>query len=612
MRSGLLTYRDVPKDLADNLRWRRFLWDAGRKDKRKRALIRRSCAEDFLFYANSFLWTYDPRKSDRPCQPFLTYGFQDEGAMEFIDCIDGGEDVLFEKSRDMGMSVMVMSIADWDMRFRKDRSIKFLSRKEELVDATDNPDCLFAKLDYIHERLPSFLRFRRIRQKLHVYFPHTRSVGDGESTNSDASRGGRRSWILLDEFAFMENGDQILNATGDVTNVRMFGSTPNGIGNAHYAMRQSGIRRVTWHWTRHPEKAAGLYSVSKRGRVKVLDEEWHRDHPGYEFQSTTGEEQLTDIDDCKRLRSPWFDKECRRRNSKVSIAQEVGISYLGSGSPFFDGELLTRLNAETVRPPLHRGTASDFMGWEEWRDVGRIPLHLWFNPDAKGRPPQETTYSIGVDISTGTGASDSTISVADATTGEKVAEYVSNQILPEDLAFLVVEGFCKWFTTPKGKPFLVPDGNGPGGAFCKRVIDRLGYTHVYYHTSEDERKRKKAARPGYPANRQLKEALFTSYRSALAEGKFVNRSSRSLEQHQAYVYDGNGGVAHIAEKNTEDASGNKANHGDIVYADCLAWRGIEHAPKPQAAKKVIPQNCFYRRQQSRHAAMKASGREWFD
>ena len=98
------------------------------------------------------------------------------------------------------------------------------------------------------------------RNKLKLINLENGSKIEGESTTDNIGRGGRRTSMLIDEFAAFEGGGyDVLSATADNTNSRVFNSTPNGTGNAFYAQLQKGTPRLRFHWSRHPEKAEGLY-----------------------------------------------------------------------------------------------------------------------------------------------------------------------------------------------------------------------------------------------------------------------------------------------------------------------------------------------------------------
>jgi hypothetical protein len=591
LENSLLKYSDVPKDYAQNLLWRKFLWKKLDENQSYAELIWQSCKNDVLFYVNSFVWLYEPRDVKSPCKPFITYNLppfysgpypysQDEFILALVKSVEDGESLGVDKSRGVGATWMCLVVLDWFSRFYEDLSFLCLSEKEAKVDRTDDPDALFVKLDHLNERLPSKLQgMQRERTHMHVKFNDTRCTVEGDSTNVNAGRSGRKTAVMRDEEAHCEEGFAIDMSLDHATNCQWRISTPNGVTNSHHEAFLSGaIEWMHLHWSQIPPMAQGLYRIDDDGDLEILDEEWHLKHPSYDFVEEPGM--------FNGYRSPWYDKKVKGK-AKQHIAQELDMHHIGAGAPFFDESLLKRLRREHVRRPLFNGKLMDVLG-KNYNDRALKPLKLWFERDAIGQPPQLTTYTIGVDISTGTGASDSAIAVIDDTLKETVATYQSPHILPEDLADLTVS-LCDYFAT-SSKPYLIWDGNGPGSSFGKRIMERHRYGYVYYHQKREERKHKKANRPGWFSNREAKRNLFEYLRAALANDEFITHSAQTVNELECMVYDGNGGVKHV-RSDSEDASANKENHGDLAMAEALACNALKDKPAPKGLPNKTPYGC---------------------
>lgn len=590
-----LTYDRVPKTKKANLRYRRMIWKLGHDDENARKAILDACRRDILLYINLFCWTYDPRKPSSR-QPFITYGFQDDGILEICDAIKKGEDIGIDKSRDMGVTWISLAVIDWHWRFRRETSFLCLSQKEDRVDKKGDPDCLFWKLDYIEKHLPTYLKVRkREHTHLHIINPENGSVIDGESTNPNAGRGGRRTAVFRDEEAFADNGLAINKSIADNTPCQIRVSTPNGTGNSFYLAKESGTRWLSFHWSLHPEKRRGLYSVTD-GVVEILDRDY-KFPPGYDFQVEAG----------NKIRSVWYDKECKRRASAVDIAQELDIDYLASGSMFFDQQVLALAKERDCRKPLLIGNWA--IDGAEFLPANFGQMSLWAHLNASKLPDQQTSYSMGVDISAGTGASDSCISIVDCVTGDKVCEYVCSDVSPERFAKLAA-GLARFYSTPIGDCYIVPEGNGPGTIFLKALLEEEHYTHIYRQQSEAERSSRRSTKYGWWSGKVQKQTLLADYRQALASGKFVNHSTQAIIQAEQYIFT-DGGVEHSRERGNEDASANKEQHGDRVIADALACRGMGEQPKRTAPEEKIEYLSLAWRKQQR-LEKKASMKGWLD
>ena len=549
---------------------------------------------DPLFFVNGFAWTLDTRLDVIKKVPFILYPFQEGAFLKILKAINV-KDLLIEKSRDMGATWLCVTAIFWRWLFFDFESFLFVSRVEEYVDEPGNPKALFHKFDFLLDNLPSWLQplgFRKSehRRRNHIENPQNGSVVDGESTTENVARGDRRTAILLDEFAVVRNGHNVLKATRDATKCRLFNSTPAGINNAFYDLRQGDIERLRLHWTEHPIKAAGLYT-SENGKLIVLDP------AGY----PAGYKPILD----GKVRSPWYDMQCSRAVSAQEIAQELDINYLGSGCQFFNPDRIQTLIKEFACLPVTSGTLEIDKALGEPRTFLPDPqglLKLWIAVDRDGRPKCENRIVIGTDISAGTGASNSCLCGYDGITREKVLEFASPYIRPEGFAEFAV-AVCRWFKQySKKAPFLIWEANGPGRQFGARTIE-LGYSNIYFRSNDASIQKKVSDIPGWAPTRESQMVLLGEYRAAVENKRIINRSKVALEETLEYTYQQDGSVDHARAKSKQDPSGARANHGDYVIADALAYRGMgERKILPRASgEPEIPVGCLAWRIKMREA-----------
>lgn len=573
---------EYPRQFIANLAFRKRIYDLCLADEGFRDDIIVKCSRDILFYINTFVYTYNPKKIGNEELPFITYAFQDETILKILEKVRRGEDLLIEKSRDMGATWLVLAVLDWYFRFHSNRTFMILSRKEDSVDKTDDKDALMWKLDFLNDHLPKWLQPDITRTNLHIGNDDNNSSIDGESTNGDAGRGGRRSAMMLDEYGAVENGAEVSKATADNTNTRIFVSTPQGMGNDFADKRFSGdMEVITLHWSRHPEKAKGI-------------------HVGADM----------------KLHSPWYDKECKRR-SRIEVAQELDIDYGASDAQFFDQHKIDALKKACRRPnqqgelDFDKDTVSEIEFLP--RKDGR--LSLFCNLDVKGNPARDRHYGIGADISTGSGSSDSVLSVIDLQSCEKVAEWKHNKTNQVELARVAV-ALGRWFCGPDGtSAYMCWEANGPGQLFGKTVLE-LEYDNYYMDTDEKSIKKTKTLRPGFWSTPDKKLLLLSTYRNALESGLFVNPSAGAVKQCEFYVFATNGQPVHSKAASTIDQTASKNNHGDEVIADALAWKAftIQVGQPVGGAKKnppprVAPAGSFKHRQEVARA-LERDDEEW--
>lgn len=569
----------APKEPLANARYRRELLAAAAANVPLQHDIWLRCARDYVWFVDTFGWTYAIKEhADCPHRPFVLWEFQEDAARSLLGSI-GKKDRLIEKSRDMGATWVCLSVFLWRWMFRKGQAFLIGSRKQDYVDAPGDPTCLFWKMDYFLEKLPGWLRPNMTRTAMHLENLDSKCTIDGESTNDDFARGGRYVSIMLDEFPAVDNGHDILAATRDATNNRIFNGTPQGAAGAYYDTRvkmeiSNPDQILRMHWSVHPVKSRGLYTTQDGldgGKLEIRD-------VGYAFPA--GFHFIQD----GKLRSPWYDDECARAASPQEIAQELDIDYAASGWQFFEAKLLKSLAEKYVRKPLHVGELSFNPDGTRpsWLSQPGARLQLWISPDELGKIPRGREFVIGCDVATGKGgekSSNSVASVVDRVTGEKVAQFHTNQLSPPEFTTYVL-ALCHWFNDA----FLIWEENGPGGEFTKQVRD-LKYSHVFYReTDELWVTRKKTAKPGWYSSKESKRVLLSDYAKALISGAFVNRCEAALKECGEYVHQPNGTIEHSRAKSTIDPTASGENHGDMVIADALANRG--RTDMPSLAKEV--------------------------
>lgn len=566
----------APKDPEQNIAYRRAILKRAHGDREFQRLCWMRAARDWEWFSDTFLWTYSIQDHPEcPDRPFILWPFQVELIRDLITAFSQGKTahpILVEKSRDMGATYCNLFAFFWAWMFRSRQSFLCGSRKEEYVDKSGDPKCLFWKLRYYLDNLPSWMRPRILDNKLHLENLDNGSTIDGESTNDDFGTGDRRVAVLLDEFPLVENGDSIVRACLNVSRCIIYNGTANGPRGAYYEVRQKmaelhpeRIKRL--HWSMHPERKRGLYCTAdgKPGSpLRILDAEYIFP-PGYRF-----------VLDGK-LRSPYYDDMEERSPNQLHIAQNLDIDYAASSARLIEPAKLETLIGEMARPAMRRGELSfeindhSRSSFTE-NDVGR--LQLWCNILPSGKPAVSGECVVGVDVATGAGGSESSnsvISVVEKTTGRKVAQFHSNAVEPHALCDMAV-AICHWFGHEGHGAPLIWENQGPGTNFGLR-LKRIGYRRTF----DDA---------GWVTTIDSKRLLLTEYARALWAREFTNPCLAALKEVGEYEQGMNGEVYHVRskpkDKGSADPNATGKLHGDMVIADALAWHLITAKPKPSA------------------------------
>lgn len=217
--------------------------------------------------------THDPRNPEVGLPsiiPFILYPRQREWIDYVVRKWRAREPGLTEKSREVGVSWLAVSLAATLCLFHDGISIGFGSRKEEYVDKIGEPKSLFWKARAFLKGLPVELRGGWVESEhsphMRIIFPQSGSMIGGEG-GDQIGRGDRRSIYIVDEAAHLEHPESVDAALSMTTNCRMDVSSVNGRANSFARRRFSGTVEVfTFHWRDDPRKDAGWY-VKKSAEI---------------------------------------------------------------------------------------------------------------------------------------------------------------------------------------------------------------------------------------------------------------------------------------------------------------------------------------------------------
>lgn len=583
----------VPKDPTANLAWRAELLTQAETDTELQQDLFTACSQSPLFFINAFCFTIrvfesgeDGKVQQAEYQhlPFVTWEIQDRHLLRIEECIDEGESLLTDKSRDMGATWDHLAIYTHRLLFRSDVGHLMISRKEDAVDVLDgqpknypfgtlaDPGTLFGKVDYMLSRLPEWMLPRLARKKMHLVNLDTGCRLDGESSNATAGSADRRTSIFLDEMAKMKEAEAIKRSTKDVTACRFPCSTPNGAGTTYSKWRMSGkIPVFILPWWEHPEKGKDRYvKQDELGRFKI--------------------------------RSPWYDHEETVRTPK-EMAIEIDMDHVGSGDTFFEANIIEQHKKMFAKPSLYRkGMTIAFTKntpderipeiLRKWVCGSNIaitvqgPWQMWTRL-INGRPDQTFTYTVACDISKGQGASNSTISIVCNETKKKIAAYADANTPPHAFARLAVAA-CLW-CGGRNRPLLIWENNGdPGFDFGNQVVLTYQYPNVYFDKQVGTTREKVGKRWGWRSSPEKKAIALGMLRRAYAHAGFFNPDEKALDEALSYIsYEGGGiGPASLVE----ESEANRKSHGDRVIADMLCVVGMKGMPKGKRIESATPSN----------------------
>jgi hypothetical protein len=200
--------------------------------------------------------------------PFILFERQKELIDFVLACLEGEENGLLEKCRDMGATWVCAALSVWLWRFYPGAAVGWGSRKEQLVDKLGDPDSIFEKIRMLIRSMPREFLPEGFNEKddmayMRIVNPNNGSTITGEA-GDNIGRGGRKLIYFKDESAHYERPEKIEASLSDNTRVQIDISSVNGLGNVFHRRRENGL-----------EWEGGL---AHKDKTNVFIMDW-RDHP---------------------------------------------------------------------------------------------------------------------------------------------------------------------------------------------------------------------------------------------------------------------------------------------------------------------------------------------
>jgi phage terminase large subunit len=216
-------------------------------------------------FINDWGVTFDPRNAERGLPttvPFVLFPRQREWINWVVARWRGQEPGLCEKSRDMGVSWLAMSLGCTLCLFHDGLAIGVGSRKSIYVDKVGEIKPLLPKGRMFMQNLPREFRGEweawRDAPNMRITFPNG-SIISGEG-GDDIGRGDRASIYFVDEAAHLERPALIEASLSQTTNCRIDMSSVKGMANPFAAKRWGGkIDVFIFDWREDPRKDQAWY-----------------------------------------------------------------------------------------------------------------------------------------------------------------------------------------------------------------------------------------------------------------------------------------------------------------------------------------------------------------
>jgi hypothetical protein len=377
------------------------------------------------------------------------------------------------------------------------------------------------------------------------------------ATSKDALRGFTPTFLVMDEAAFIDNGAEVFGAAlaslGTGGKIALI-STPNGMDPLYYKTYDksktgdNNFNVVEMKWYQDVRYNRNLYWVrgdekEEEIRCKTLDRtrlRWEYLDKVYETDESTIDYYEVMIKDGWKPLSPWYEEMAADMGDPKKIAQELDVSFIGSGGNVVDDEYITYHEENFVKDPEFSAELEKSM----W---------IWKKPEVGHK------YIMGVDVSRGDGKDSSTIVILDFENLEQVAEFKYK--LPPDMLAEIVYKYGNMYNA-----YTVVDITGGMGVATVLKLLEMEYKHLHYDDPKSRKLSEKYAKtvykegdkvPGFNVgNTRLQ--LVSELEEHIRENKTIIRSRRMVSELRTFVYR-NGRPDHM-----------DGYHDDVIMAYAMA------------------------------------------
>lgn len=520
------------------------------------------CLSNPIYAIETYLETFD--KTQEGFVPFKLFPRQ----KEIIYCYQKHRFNLITKPRQAGVSTTTAAFMSIKVAFadpdnpeavlivanKQELAFEFLAKIKDFV--TQLPRWVWGPEYYGSPKNEQKTLFDT-ESKKEIKLPNGSRV-KAVATSKDALRGFTPTYLVMDEAAHIDNGADVfgaaLTALGTGGKATLI-STPNGLDELYYQ----------------------TYDLSKKGKndFNIIEMKWYEDFRYNKdlkwikkFKTEEGEEAQPDevvpeveftfdsytekVLQGYKPTSSWYEEMSRGMNNDTRmIAQELDVSFLGSGGNVIAEEDIATQNLLNVKDPVHILGGEDNQTW------------IWAEPE------EGHEYIMGVDVSRGDGADNSTIVIVDVTTMEQVLEY-QGKIQPDLLAQIVEQYGNKY------KALTVVDITGGMGVSTVLKLVEFEYKRLYYDAlkgkilSSKQQQLQALSGPDKIAGLQvsaIRIQMISNLEEKIRNNIIKIRSIRMTSEMRTFIYK-NGRPDH-----------QNGHHDDLLMAMAMCLWVLEHSFK---------------------------------
>ena len=502
----------------------------------RREIEWRRCAKDPVHFLNTY-WHIETVGKGYEISGLREYQEQDVALYLEATRGDAKDHQARLKARQIGYTTVASGFAFWDAYFHQNHPWLIAQQSEDEAKRT-----LFSKVKLPYTMLPAWMKDRGPK----VLVDNTEEIrfdnGSGITaihSGSSAARGRATYGVIMDEAAFMDDGESLFGALDPLCyGVFLLFSTANGMGNFfHDIWQDAQLSDSEWEsgfypWDAVPGRTEEWYNRTKR---RYRGREWlfFQEYPSTPAEAFAKSGRTALPIDLLEDEQDWCPPEARYDISALDIYFET------------DRTVLRQLQ-DAIIPEEYDERDLELWVWE----------HPYTERDEFDTLLRKPNFVVGVDVSEGLEDGDySAISVKDANSLETVAT-VRAHVPVEDLGALA-EWLGYWYYTA-----LIGVERNNQGLVPLQHLARRHYPRLYRMDSIAQQKRSsRTPRYGWHTNKATKPKMVIDFTKGLRDGVIDLHDERFLKEARTFLADGKGGFGASA-----------GNHDDALMAELVAYQ----------------------------------------
>lgn len=512
-----------------------------------RELVWRKCAANPIWFVQNF-WHIPVVGKGYVIPKLRPYQIEDADWMDKGMTMDRFRGVVL-KARQIGWTTIGMGLVFHSAWFHIHRPWVIASQGED-----EAKDTLKNKIKAGYSLLPLWMRDRGPQatndNSEQIDFDNGSTIYSVAATGS-AGRSKAVFGAMLDEFAFVQDGDALLTAIDPMVYGPLFVfSTANGMGNAfHDKWLDSELPDSEWDgrfrsWQVVPERDQKWYDREKR-KFRGKEHLFYQEHPSTPTEAFS-----------KSGRTP------------------ISVELLKEQSCFCEPQLrldMARLDFELPISEQLAGLASE--------GVNDLDLWVWAEPTIERSPIDNAVlrapnYVVFADVSEGLEHADrSSIVVLDANSGEEVAA-LRGYVPVEDLGDILYR-IGEWYHWA----LVAPERNNHG-LLPVDTLRRMMYPRLFRMDSYAQIPTGRTPRYGWITNRGTKPRMVNDFIKGLKDGHFMMHDARLLEEASTFISDGKGGYGATAGKHDDHVIGHLGAYQLVLDVGSypIIWKDTSGGP----------------------------------